>query len=223
MEAMFGDKQAGLDGITRFWNGFEYVCIPEEETKILEKRPDFVEGLIKHLLFALDPNAEREGLRETPARAAKAWQDWTSGYAKNPIAELKVFEDGAEGCDEMVVIRGIPVYSHCEHHLASIFGTATVGYLPDKKIVGLSKISRVVDIFARRLQVQERLTAQIADCISKGINALGVGVVIECRHMCMESRGIRQPGTITTTSALRGLFKTDATVRSEFYSLAHKD
>lgn len=270
------DGQMGLDGVMRYWNGFEYVAKKDSDANILDElyeeslrdspthmgepviwshqkdflEPKFVreimtrsngdrvvvigaesgidppplmESLFGMILDGLDPDSKRGGLSETPSRVAKAWADWTSGYAKDPIAELKVFEDGAEGADEMVVIRNIPIYSHCEHHLAAIFGTATVGYLPKDKIVGLSKISRVVDIFARRLQVQERMTKQIADCIMEGLNARGAAVVLECRHMCMESRGIRQAGTITTTSALRGLFKTDATVRSEFYSLAHKD
>lgn len=121
----------------------------------------------------------------------------------------------------MVVVRDIPIYSKCEHHLADIFGTATIGYLPDGKIVGLSKLNRLADMFARRLQVQERMTNQIADALMTHLGPVGCGVVITARHMCMESRGVQQ-GSNTTTSALRGNFKTDPTVRNEFLSLANR-
>lgn len=157
---------------------------------------------------------------ETPLRVAKALQFWTSGYDKNPGDILKVFEDGGEGYDEMVIVKDIPVYSQCEHHLASIFGTATIAYIPDGRIVGLSKLSRLADIFARRLQVQERLTAQIADSLWEHLKPKGVGVILRCRHMCMESRGLCQQGHHTITSALRGVIKEDHKVRSEFLSLS---
>lgn len=163
----------------------------------------------------------REGLQETPARFARAWQYWVSGYSQDPAKVLKVFEDGGEGYDEMVLVKDIPMYSKCEHHLADIFGTATVAYIPNGKVVGLSKISRVVDIFARRLQVQERLTVQIADAININLNPLGVGVVIKARHMCMESRGICQQGHHTVTCALRGALKEQPEARAEFMSLAN--
>jgi GTP cyclohydrolase I len=137
---------------------------------------------------------------------------------QDPAAVLKVFEDGAEGCNEMVVVHDIPVYSHCEHHLAPIFGTATVAYIPNGRIVGLSKLPRLVDIFARRLQVQERMTNQIADAIMQHLAPRGCGVVIRARHMCMESRGIKQGGSYTTTSALRACFLLPE-VRAEFLNL----
>lgn len=175
------------------------------------------------LVYALEPGPHgglRGGLQETPARVAKAWRYWTRGYAQDPADVLKVFEDGAEGCDQMVVVRDIPIYSHCEHHLAPIFGTATIAYIPNGRIVGLSKLSRLADIFARRLQVQERLTNQIADALWQHLQPAGVGVVVNARHMCMESRGVCQQGTSTVTSALRGCFKDDPTVRSEFMALA---
>lgn len=162
----------------------------------------------------------REGLVDTPARMAKAWGHWTSGYAVDVPALLKVFEDGAENYDEMVMVKDIPIYSKCEHHLADIFGTATIAYIPNGKVVGLSKLSRVADAFARRLQVQERLTTQIADALNDNLNPTGVGVIIKARHMCMESRGICQQGHHTVTSALRGVFKTDPTARAEFLRLA---
>jgi GTP cyclohydrolase I len=172
------------------------------------------------LLQHLDPNPNREGLAETPSRMAKAWTEWTSGYDKDAGAILKCFQDGSDGCDQIVVVRQIPIYSVCEHHLASIFGTATIGYLPNGKIVGLSKLSRLADMFARRLQVQERMTNQIADAMVDHLAPLGCGVVITARHMCMESRGVCQQGTSTVTSALRGSFRDDAQTRSEFLSLA---
>ena len=158
----------------------------------------------------------REGLQETPARVAKAWEFWTKGYRENPADILKVFEDGADHYDEMVLVRDIPLYSKCEHHLADIFGTACVAYIPDGKIVGLSKVSRLVDCFARRLQVQERLTVQIADAMVEHLAPKGVGVLIRARHMCMESRGICQQGHHTVTTALRGALKDQPATRAEF-------
>lgn len=162
----------------------------------------------------------REGLQETPARVTKAWEHWTSGYAVDIPAIFKTFEDGGEGYDEMVVVRDIPLYSKCEHHLADIFGTASVAYIPNGRVVGLSKLSRLVDAFARRLQVQERLTAQIADAMQEHLQPLGCGVIVRARHMCMESRGICQQGHHTITSALRGALKTQPDARAEFMKLA---
>lgn len=162
----------------------------------------------------------REGLRDTPNRVAKAWAHWVSGYDVDIAGLLKVFEDGAENYDQMVIVKEIPIYSKCEHHLADIFGTATIAYIPNGKIVGLSKLSRLADAFARRLQVQERLTAQIADALQEHLSPLGVGVVIKARHMCMESRGICQQGHHTITSALHGLLRDDPNARAEFLSLA---
>jgi len=159
-------------------------------------------------------------LLETPSRVAKAWKFWGSGYEQNPADVLKTFEDGAEGCDEMVFVRNIPFYTHCEHHMAPFFGTATIAYLPDKRIVGLSKLSRVLDIFARRLQVQERLTQQVADALMTHLQPLGCGVVITARHLCMESRGVCKQGHDTRSSALRGIFKTERDVRAEFLALS---
>ena len=147
----------------------------------------------RRLIKDLGENPDRPGLRETPERVAKAWHHWTSGYDQDPNEILKVFEDGAENYNELIVVRGIPVYSHCEHHLAPFFGIATIGYTPAGRIVGLSKLTRLVDCFAKRLQVQERLTMQVADALTEHLKPRAVGVVIRCRHMCMESRGIRTP------------------------------
>lgn len=179
----------------------------------LEVIHDLIQDVIEQ-----DPN--REGLQETPARVVKAWKHWCSGYDVDIAKLLKVFEDGAENYDEMVLVKDIPIYSKCEHHLADIFGTATIAYIPNGRVVGLSKLSRVADAFARRLQVQERLTTQIADALNEHLHPKAVGVIVKARHMCMESRGICQQGHHTVTSALRGVFKTDPTARAEFLRLA---
>jgi len=171
------------------------------------------------LLQYIGEDSSRGGLLETPKRMLKAWDYWTSGYGKKPSDVLKVFEDGAENCDEMVLVKNIPIYSHCEHHLAPFFGTAHIAYIPNGKIVGLSKLSRLADIFARRLQVQERLTNDIAHALEVGLKPLGVAVVIECRHMCMESRGVCQQGSTTITSAMRGVFREQPETRAEFMGL----
>lgn len=161
----------------------------------------------------------REGLSETPKRFAKALAFHTKGYYEDPKKVLKVFEDGADNYDEMVLVKDIPFFSKCEHHLETFFGVAHIAYIPDKRIVGLSKLPRLVEIFARRLQVQERMTVQIADALVEHLGPIGVGVVLKARHMCMESRGIQKIGTYTTTSALRGCLKDEPEARAEFFSL----
>lgn len=177
---------------------------------------------IRALLRAGGEDPDREGLLETPGRFLRAWHEWTSGYAEHPSDILKTFDDGAGSYDEMVLVRDIPVYSLCEHHLAPFFGVAHVGYLPRGRIVGLSKLNRLVGAFSRRLQVQERLTTQIADTLFEALHPHGVAVMLECRHMCMESRGIRQPGAATVTSAMRGHIKDDAKSRGEFLNLVSR-
>jgi GTP cyclohydrolase I len=200
----------------RSWeHGDQWVIWPWEETA--EKG---IEDHIRRLIQYAGDDPTRGGLEETPSRVAKAWKFWGSGYERDPLAVLKTFEDGAEGCDEMVLVKDIPFYTHCEHHLAPFFGTATIAYLPDGKVVGLSKLSRVLDIFARRLQVQERLTTQVADALVEGLAPKGVGVVVKARHLCMESRGVCQQGHHTVTSALRGVFKEEPSARAEFLALA---
>jgi len=173
----------------------------------------------RRLLRELGENPDRSGLLETPQRMAKAWKHWTSGYEQEPADILKVFSDGAEKYNELILVRGIPVYSHCEHHLAPFFGLATIGYTPRGSIVGLSKLTRLVDCFAKRLQVQERLTIQVADALMTHLKPLSVGVVVRCRHMCMESRGIRTPGEETVTSAMLGELQTNLALRTEFLAL----
>lgn len=177
--------------------------------------PDIVRALLQEI--GEDP--DRSGLVETPARVAKAWAHWSRGYREDPAALLKVFEDGAERVDQMVLVRNIPVYSHCEHHLAPFFGVAHVAYIPDGRIVGLSKLSRLTDVFARRLQVQERLTNQIADALHEHLQPKGVGVMVRCRHLCMESRGIARQGSDTVTSALRGALLDQPAARAEFMAM----
>jgi GTP cyclohydrolase I len=176
-------------------------------------------ALIRNLLGAIGDNKDREGLQDTPDRVVKAWGEWFSGYGKNPADLLKTFEDGAEGVDEMVVETDIPVYSHCEHHIAPIFGVAHVAYVPEGKIVGLSKLVRLVDLYSRRLQVQERLTNDVAQALVDGLSPRGVGVVLQCRHLCMESRGVNRSGVVTTTSALRGCLKDEHDARAEFFNI----
>lgn len=174
-----------------------------------------IEGVFEALLAYADPNSARQGLEETPARMAKAWRFMCSGYDEDPAAVLKAFDDGAEGYDEMVTVKDIPIYSRCEHHLESIFGTATISYIPQGRVVGLSKLARVADIFARRLQVQERLTVQIADCLVEHVSP-HVGVQLHCRHMCIEARGVQKQGTVTVTTAMRGAYRDQAATRHEF-------
>lgn len=177
------------------------------------------EQLVYQMLQAIGDNPEREGLAETPARVVKAWRTWFAGYHQDPASLFKVFEDGAENADEMVLLTNIPVNSHCEHHVTPIIGVAHVAYLPKNRIVGISKLARVVDLYSRRLQVQERLTNQIADCIQEYLDPIGVGVIITAKHFCMATRGVQTPGVDTTTSALRGAFKEKAETRAEFMQL----
>jgi len=195
--------------------GDPWVSFPWERSD----RDGSAEDIPVRLLEFVGEDPRREGLLETPARFLKAWQFWTSGYSQDPREIFKVFEDGGEGYDQMIVQRDIPVWSHCEHHCAPFFGVAHIGYIPQGRIVGLSKLSRLVDVFARRLQVQERLTTQIATTLFEELTPVGVGVVLKCRHLCMESRGVRTAGTSTTTSALLGDMRDDPRTREEFLSL----
>lgn len=173
---------------------------------------------VRDLLRQIVPDPDREGLQETPLRYVKALQEWTEGYHIDPDTLLKTFEDGGEGYDELVFVGSIPFYSLCEHHMATFFGVAHVGYIPNKRIVGLSKIPRVVNAYAKRLSVQERITTQVANCMMRVLKPKGVAVMLQARHMCMESRGIHATGAVTTTTALRGNLK-DPSARAEFYQM----
>lgn len=182
--------------------------------------PQLLTMAVTRLVRAFDPKPDREGLHETPARFIKAMRFWCSGHeVERPEDILKTFSDGADGYDELVFVGSIPFYSTCEHHLATFFGVAHVGYIPNGRVVGLSKIPRLVECFARRLTVQERITTQVADTIAAKLEAKGVGVVLQARHMCMESRGVQKPGSVTSTSALRGLMKTSDSARAEFLQM----
>lgn len=189
----------------------------------LDLRNTPLENAVIEILESIGENPDREGLQETPARVARAWRDWTRGYKQDPKEIFKAFEDGGESYDEMILVKDIPFYSHCEHHLAPFFGVVHVAYIPHKRIIGLSKIPRLVDIFAHRLQVQERMTAQIAETLWTGIGSKGVAVSVRARHLCMESRGIQKQNTWTVTTSLTGLFRDDPTVRNEFLSSVRGD
>lgn len=196
----------------------KWIVFPWE--KVDADNEETIDSNVQRILQFIGEDPEREGLIETPKRVSKAWKQWTSGYGQNPKDILKVFEDGGEKYNQMVIVKDIPIYSKCEHHLADIFGTATIAYIPNGKIVGLSKLSRLADMFARRLQVQERLTQQIADSLQEHLNPIGVGVLIRARHMCMESRGICQQGHQTITTAFHGALLSDVAARQEFMALA---
>jgi GTP cyclohydrolase I len=177
------------------------------------------EFLIREFIKRFAENPNREGLKETPARVIKAWNFFCSGYNQDPADVLKCFEDGGEKYDELLFQANIPIVSSCEHHLEKFWGMAHIAYVPNGKVVGLSKLSRLAEIFARRLQVQERLTQQIADALMEHLQPKGVGVVLQMRHGCMEFRGIQKVGTITMSSALRGCVKNESDCRAEFMAL----
>ncbi|MBF0581830.1 MULTISPECIES: GTP cyclohydrolase I FolE [Corynebacterium] len=189
----------------------------------MESRPEFdqqrAEAAIRELLIAVGENPDREGLQETPARVARAYQEIFSGLYEDPTEVLsKTF---SEDHREMVMVRDIQFYSTCEHHLVPFFGTAHIGYIPGKdgKVTGLSKLARLVDGMAKRPQVQERLTTQVADALMERLDPAGVIVVIEAEHLCMAMRGIRKPGANTITSAVRGVLESSAATRAEAFNL----
>lgn len=185
----------------------------------MNKEEEFEEA-VRKVLELLGEDTQREGLLDTPKRVAKSLKFLTEGYAQDPkeILNKALFTTSN---DEMVLVRDIEFYSMCEHHMLPIIGRAHVAYIPNGKVVGLSKIPRIVDVFARRLQIQEQMTEQIADAISDAISPKGVAVVIHARHMCMEMRGVQKINSTTVSSALRGLFKSDERTRNEFYSLVN--
>lgn len=180
---------------------------------------DEAEQAITTLLRWAGDNPAREGLRDTPARVARAFEDWFSGYNIDPEDYLKRTFEEVEGYDEMIVLRDIRFESHCEHHLAPIIGKAHVAYLPTNKVVGISKLARVVETYARRLQVQEKMNAQIANCIQKVLEPKGVAVVIEAQHQCMTTRGVHKPGVTMVTSTMLGAFRKDPMTRREFLTI----
>lgn len=181
--------------------------------------PDEVQQAVRTLLRWAGDDPDREGLRDTPSRVGRAWREYCQGYAEEPGVHLSRTFDEVGGYDEVVVLRDIPFQSHCEHHLAPITGTASIAYLPRNRVVGISKLARVLHGYAHRLQVQERLTAQVAQCIWENLQPHGVAVVIDAQHGCMTGRGVRTPGVGMVTSRLLGCFLDDASSRKEVLAL----
>jgi GTP cyclohydrolase I len=181
--------------------------------------PDEVAEAVRTLIRWAGDDPDREGLLDTPARVARAWKEYARGYDEDPALHLaRTFEE-VGGYDDIVLLRDIPFQSHCEHHLAPIIGKAAIAYLPGQRVVGISKLARVLHGFARRLQVQERLTAQVADCIWEHLRPEGVAVVIEASHACMSARGVNTPGVLMTTSRMLGCFRDDERSRKEVLAL----
>jgi GTP cyclohydrolase I len=181
--------------------------------------PEDVQAAVRALIRWAGDDPEREGLLDTPARVARAWKEYARGYAEDPSVHLKRTFEEVGGYDEIVILKDIPFQSHCEHHMAPIIGKASIAYLPHNKVVGISKLARVLHGFARRLQVQERLTAQVADTIWEHLQPKGVAVVIEATHACMTARGVNTPGVVMTTSRMMGTFREDERSRREVLAL----
>ncbi|MDA9614182.1 GTP cyclohydrolase I FolE [Pelagibacteraceae bacterium] len=189
------------------------------------KRPSNAEAekAVRTLISFVGENPDREGLLDTPKRVVKAYRDWYAGYDQDPREFLSKTFSETGGYDEIVMLKDIRVESHCEHHMAPFIGSAHVAYLPNKRVVGISKLARVTRIFSKRMQVQEKLTAEIANCLQDVLKPRGVAVVIEAQHECMTTRGINEPGISMVTSQLLGKFRTDPSTRKEFYSMIKQD
>src|SRR5688572_5015874 len=181
--------------------------------------PEEIQDAIRTLIRWAGDDPEREGLLDTPQRVARAWKEYCHGYTEDPAHHLSRTFEEVGGYDEIVILRDIPFQSHCEHHMAPIIGKAHIAYLPKDRVVGISKLARVLHGFARRLQVQERLTAEVADCIWDHLSPQGVAVVIEASHACMSARGVRTPGVAMTTSRMMGVFREDERSRREVLAL----
>jgi GTP cyclohydrolase I len=181
--------------------------------------PDHVTAAIRTLIEWAGDDPDREGLVDTPARVARAWKEYCQGYGEDPAIHLSRTFEEVGGYDEIVLLRDIPFQSHCEHHMAPIIGKAHIAYLPQDWVVGISKLARVLQGYARRLQIQERLTAEVADCIWTHLRPRGVAVVIEASHACMSARGVRTPGVTMTTSRMMGVFRDDERSRKEVLAL----
>jgi GTP cyclohydrolase I len=181
--------------------------------------PEEVRAAVRTLIRWAGDDPEREGLHDTPDRVARAWREYASGYGEDPSSHLSRTFEEVGGYDEIVLLRDIPFQSHCEHHLAPIIGKASIAYLPNERVVGISKLARVLHGFSRRLQVQERLTAQVADCVWDHLRPQGVAVVIEASHACMTARGVHTPGVMMTTSRMMGVFRQDERSRREVLAL----
>ncbi len=189
------------------------------KSQVMRPSREEAEDAIRTLLKWAGDDPTREGLRDTPERVARAFEDWFSGYNEDPEEFLSRTFEEVEGYDDMIVLRDIRFESHCEHHLAPIIGKVHIGYLPNNKVVGISKLARVVNTFARRLQVQETMNAQIANCIQHVLEPKGVAVVIEATHQCMTTRGVYKPGVTMVTSAMHGEFRKNPMTRREFLTV----
>lgn len=193
----------------------------DKATGTADRRPsrEDAEAAVRTLLRYAGDDVTREGLIDTPARVVRSYDEFFAGYGDDAVAYLERTFEETDGYDEMVVLRDIRVESHCEHHMLPIIGRAHVGYLPNNRVVGISKLARVVDAYAKRLQVQEKMTAQIASCIDSALKPKGVAVVIDAAHQCMTMRGVHKPGVSMVTSHMTGAFRDDATTRREFLNI----
>ena len=178
-----------------------------------------VEAAIRTIIRWTGDNPDRDGLLNTPARLARAYEEYFRGYNEDPERILSTTFEETEGYDEMIILRGIRFESHCEHHIAPIIGRAWVAYIPNGRVVGISKLARIVEVYAKRLQIQEKMTAQIANAINNVLQPQGVGVIIKAEHYCMTARGIMKPGTDLVTSRMLGIFRSNAATRQEFLSM----
>ena len=196
----------------------------KKSEKIINFRPSREQAMeaVKTLLAYTGDDPSREGLVDTPKRVIKAYDEFFAGYKEDPVEVLSRTFEQVEGYDEMVIVKGIRVESHCEHHMVPIIGVAHVGYIPNKKVVGISKLARMVDLFGKRLQTQDTMTAQIASCIQRVLLPKGVAVVVDAAHQCMTTRGVHKATTSTITSRMLGLFRTDARTRMEFMNFIGK-
>ena len=201
----------------------EEMATQHKEKKVTEvfAKPsrEEAEEAVKTLIKWAGDNPEREGLLDTPKRVVKAYEEFFEGYEHNPTEILSRTFDDVEGYDEMVIVRDIRIESHCEHHMVPIIGIAHIGYIPNQRVVGISKLARVADVFSKRLQTQETMTAQIADIIDEVLQPKGVAVVVDSKHMCMTTRGVHKPESSTITSRMLGLFRTNSNTRNEFMNL----
>jgi len=202
-------------------NAIAPVVIPETDVAMSSARPtrEEAEDAVRVLLRWAGDDPQREGLIGTPGRVARAYEEFFSGYDEDPAALLRRTFEETDGYDEMVLLRDITFESHCEHHMVPIIGKAHVGYLPDSRVVGISKLARVVEAYAKRLQIQEKMTAQIANAINAELQPRGVAVVVEAAHQCMTTRGVHKPGVSMVTSRMLGAFRDDAMTRREFLAM----
>jgi GTP cyclohydrolase I len=222
---LYGSQDSSLESIVSKTNrlrsdGDGQVAAPPFQAAIVERpsRED-AEAAVRTLITWAGDDPEREGLADTPARVVRAFDEFFGGYAVDPVEVLRRTFEETEGYDEMVVLRDIRVESHCEHHMLPILGKAHVAYLPDRRVVGISKIARVVEAYARRLQIQEKMTAQIANCIDQVLQPRGVAVVVEAYHQCMTTRGVRKADVTMVTSQMIGAFRDNPATRREFLAM----